>query len=125
VHGLGELHRPREVHRLVPVVGDADLALARLQRRGVHLELRGDGLEDDGTQPLGRLDRRVATHERDARRVGTEIDGRQARVGWMHVHVLGIEAEHLGHEVGQDRVGALTDIGGAAEHGHTAAAVRA
>ena len=43
----------------------------------------------------------------------------------MDVHVFRIEPQHLGHEIGEDRVGALADIGGAAEHGDAAAAVGA
>ena len=123
VEGFAELDGPREQHGLVPVVGHADPALARDERRRAHLELLRDRLEDGIAQPLGRLDRRHPAHERHARRVRAEIDGGEARVGRMHVDVLRLDAEHLRGQVGEDGVRALTDVGGAAEDGDAAAAI--
>ncbi len=72
---------------------------------------------------LRRLDGRVAGHERDARGVGPEIHGCQVRVSGHDADVDRVDAEDLADDRRQDRIGALPDLGRAAEHGHSPAAV--
>ncbi len=43
----------------------------------------------------------------------------------MHTDIARIETEDLGREIGEDRVGALTDVGGPAQHGHPTTAIGA
>ena len=72
---------------------------------------------------FGRLNRRVAHHQRDAARVRPEIDRRQIGVAGDGAHIERIDAEHLRHDRHQHIVRALADFRGAAEHRHAAAAI--
>ena len=78
---------------------------------------------EDLARALGRLDGRVAHHQRDAARVRAEIDRREIRVAGDGAHVERIDAEHLRHHPDQHIVRSLADLGGAAEHGDAAAAI--
>ena len=87
------------------------------------LELRRRRRDEHLLRALGRLDRGVAGHERHARRVGAEVHRRQVGVARDDADVEGIDAQDLRHDRREDRVGALADVGRAAEDGHAAAAV--
>ena len=125
MHRLAQCHGLRERHRLLPVVRHAHLAIAERELIGRRLELLRDGRGDHRTHPRRGLDRRHAAHQRHTRRVRAEVDGREARVRGMHVNVLGVEAQDFGRQVREDRIGALADVGRAAQDRHATAAVPA
>ena len=125
MHALGEHDRLRKGDALVVLALDEDAAVARDETVGCHLELPGHRLEDLLAKARRRLDGRVAGHDGHAGRVRAEIDGRQVGVGGEDADVLGLDAENLGDQIGQDRVRALADIRGTGEHGHEPAPVGA
>ena len=72
-------------------------------------------LRRGAARALGRLDRRVAHHQRDAAGVGAEIDRRQIGVAGDGADVERIDAEHLRDARHQHIVRSLADLRGAAE----------
>ena len=88
-----------------------------------HLQLLRDRRGEQIARALGGLDGGVAHHQRHAARIGAEIDRRQVGVAGDRADVDRIDAQHLGHARDQHVVGALADLGGAAERGDAAAAI--
>ena len=120
---LREHDRVRESQRARRIVSVEDAAGRGPQATGGHLELLRRRPEDLVADPARGLDGGVPGHERDPRRVRSEVDRREVGVGGDDADVLGPDPELLGHDVGEHRVGALADVRGAAEHGHAAAAI--
>ena len=88
-----------------------------------NVELDGCVPRENLARSLGRLQRRVAAHQGDAARVAAQINRREIGVGRHDLHVSHLHAENLGHDVGEDRIGSLPDVRGAAEHRDAAAAI--
>ena len=88
------------------------------------LQTGGDRGCQQLARPLRRLDGGVAHHQRDAARVRAEIDRRQIRIAGDGAYIEWIDPEHLRDDCHQHVVGALPDLGGAAEHRHAAAAIQ-
>ena len=90
---------------------------------GCASSLRGGGLDQDGLELLGGVDRRIAHHEGDARRIGAVVLGRDGGVGGDDADAVERDVQRLGHRDGHHGGGALADIGGAGERGHAAVEV--
>ena len=100
-----------------------DAALRHAKPLDGYRELLGSFVEQERFQPPRRLDRGVSGHERDPARVAPEIDGSQMGVGRDDVHVRDFDPELFRHDVGEDRIRSLADVGRAAESGDAAAAI--
>ena len=121
---LRERRRPRRTRGPFSGVLDVeDAALGEGDPRGRDAELLGDGGDEQLARALGGLEGGVAGHERHARRIGAEVDGRQVRVRRDDADVERIDPEHLRDDVREDRVAPLPDVRRAAEDGDAAAAV--
>ena len=90
---------------------------------GLRFELARRRRHQHALEVLRRVDRRVADHEGDARRIGAVVLRHHVAVAGDHADAREIEAEHLAHALRQDGGRALPDIGGAREHHHRAVEV--
>ena len=91
---------------------------------GLRLELLRGGLDEDGLEILGGVDRGVADHEGDARRIGAVVLGRDGGVGGDDADAVERNVQRLGHGDRHHGGGALADIGGAGERRHAAVEVQ-
>src|SRR3972149_4562792 len=90
---------------------------------GPRFGLAGSRLDKDGLEFAGRVDRRVAYHKRDARRVGAVVLGRHRAVGGDYAHALDRHTERFGNRNGDHGGGALADVRRPGERGNTAVEV--
>src|SRR5207245_10300106 len=68
--------------------------------------------------PTRRSSDLVPGHDRDAAGIAPEIHGREVGITRDDADVERIDPQDLGHDVGEDRIRSLPDLGGAAEDGH-------
>ena len=122
---LGDADRFLERHAAIGVLAVEDAPVGEHQSIRRHARAaRRPPSASIVARALGRLNRRVAHHQRDAARVRAEIDRREIGVAGDRAHVERIDAEHLRHHRHQHVVRSLADLGGAAEHGDAAAAIQ-
>ena len=112
---LGEHHRLRKGQALVRVRRVEDAPVARAQAIDGHVQLARGRVQDRPPHLARGLDGGVTGHQGDAAGVAAEIDGSQVGVGGDDADIEGIDAQHFGNDIGQNRIGTLTDLGGAAE----------
>ncbi len=120
---LGAHHCLREAQAHPGVAGVEHPAAGEDQAPGRHRQLLGHRAGDERAGPLGGLERGVADHQGDARRVAAEVHRRQVGVGDAEPDVGEIDPQHLGDHRGEHRIGALANLGLAAEHRDGAGAV--
>ena len=121
---LGQDDRLGERHAAVRILDVEDPSFAEAESLHGHAELFGRHLRQKLARALRRLDRRVAHHQGDAAAVRAEIDRRQVGVAEHDPDIVGIDPEHLRDHLGENGVGALTDVDFAAEDRDTAAPVQ-
>ena len=85
--------------------------------------LRGGG-DENGLEILGGIDRGIADHKRDARRIGPVVLGRDRGVGGDDANAVERDVHRLRHGDRHHGGGALADIGGAGERGHAAVEIQ-
>ena len=87
------------------------------------LELARGGGDEHRLELLGGVDRRVADHEGDARRIGAVVLGRDRGVGGDDANAVERDVQRLGDRDRHHGGGALADIGGAGERRNAAVEV--
>src|SRR5487761_24977 len=110
---LGEATRLLEAEIADPAVGDGHRIRCRAR-------LYRNGFDEHAAHLSRRLEGGIAGHERDAGRVGAEVDWRGVGVGSDQTDVSRLDAELFGDDRREHRVGALTDVHRAAERGDAA-----
>src|SRR6267143_1811490 len=117
---LGEADRLREAQASVL---EKYLAVGEREPVRRHFELLCSRSRDQVFQLLRGLNGCVAHHHGHPARVGAEVDRRDAGISGHAAHVEGIDTQDFRHDGDEHVVGALPDLGSAAEHGDLAAAV--
>src|SRR5882762_2101982 len=121
--GLSQLDRLGKRHAAFPILGVEYPAVGERQPLDRHLELPRCMDAENLPRALGRLQRGVPGHQRNAARIAAQVYGSEVRVGGDDGDIERIDTEHFGDDVREDRIRALPDLRRAAEHRDAAAAV--
>ena len=121
--GFGNGDGVLEAQSLLRIGGIEDPPLGEDQSLPGHLEPLGHRLGYELSGPLGSLMGGMADHQGHPRGVTTQVDWCQIGIRHTKPDVAQIDTQDFGDHGCQHRVGALTDLGFAAEDGHTPRAI--
>src|SRR5215471_20480425 len=89
-----------------------------------NLEFCGNGRAQHLPRAFGGLDGGIAGHQSHAAGVAAEIDRSEVGVARHNAYVEGINSQHLGDDIRQDRIGTLTNFRRPAKDGYEAATIQ-